>query len=1095
MVRVMDLSEPVVWPLGQRLRELRHAARWTQRGLAEAARVSIGVVRDLEQGVSQRPRPGSLRRLEAVLRTTLPEPTLAVESGAPAAAVSLAAPDVAAEHPVGLQLLGPLLAWRDGVGVRLGGGKQRAVLGLLGLHPDAVVSREAIGEVLWGPEVPPTAAAMIQSHLSRLRALLDPSRQLSGRGGLIEVAGSGYRLRADLAELDLLSYRRLADRAREAVRAGDTVAACELFEQALGLWRGEPVADVALLGAHPAVTSLRQQRADLVVEYAEVATARGWHDRVLPQLHAMAERDPLDERVHACLMIALAGSGRQAAALDLYERLGRRLDEQLGVRPGAALAAAHMQVLRRELPPAVPAVGPGGSSGGAVSTGPGDSWAAPGSLLVPVQLPAAVADFTGRSAQLAQLAGLLGPGGDGSGVPVVVVSGPPGVGKSALMVQAGHSLRSLFPDGQLWAQLDGASERPRDPGDVLGEFLRALGVPGSAVPDGVQERAALLRSRLADRRVLVAVDDAASAGQVLPLLPGTAGCAVLVTSRRQLVELPGARLVPLGPLSPQEAADLLGRIAGPQRIQAEPDAAAELAAGCGQLPLALRIAGAKLAARGIGSVAVLAQAVADERNRLDALRIGDLSVRASLASGYQSLSGAAKRAFRLLALLGPCDVAQWVIAALLGETEAAADSAVNELCDQSMLSVVGADATGQTRYRLHDLLRDYGTEELNAEPHSSQEAALHRAHLGWLQLATAADASLPLEPFFPVSSDVDVPHLISGATVAAVTSDPLAWFGTERLNLLAATGAACAADQPSLAARLAIAQSAYQHIQRRYDDAERIWRQIAAAAGRAGDTVLQAQAQVRFGAAMLEHGYSAPALDVLDACVEQFGSILGPAALATALYWHAWCSWDLGSYDRSRREAQRGVALAQEAGSRHAECMNLRLVAQSLAMLGQHDEALAAAEEALTIASELVDESYIKLGLHSVATTCVWVGEYERAVQICRRNIELCGRLGDTQMIALTLGVLGDAYHGLGRYQEAIDLLSDALPVFRDCAHERFEALCLLKRATAWQALGQRAQAIQDLTQSLPIFRRLRLTHFEKQVSGMLDECLAAAGE
>jgi hypothetical protein len=233
-----------------------------------------------------------------------------------------------------------------------------------------------------------------------------------------------------------------------------------------------------------------------------------------------------------------------------------------------------------------------------------------------------VADFTGRPEQVAGLQAMLAPGDDRPDVPVVVISGPPGVGKTALMVRAGHAVRSLFPDGQLWAPLDGASGRPRDPAEVLGELLRALGVHGSAIPSSTEEGAALLRSRLADRRVLVVADDAASAAQVRPLLPGTAGCAVMVTSRVQLADLAGARHLLLGPLTVGEATQLLDRIAGADRIAAEPEAAGELAATCGQLPLAVRIAGAKLAGRPCGLVAGLVEAVADERHRLDALRPG-----------------------------------------------------------------------------------------------------------------------------------------------------------------------------------------------------------------------------------------------------------------------------------------------------------------------------------------------------------------------------------------------------------------------------------------------------------------------------------------
>src|ERR1039457_6167583 len=412
-------------------------------------------------------------------------------------------------------------------------------------------------------------------------------------------------------------------------------AACELFGRPLGVWRGEPLGDVALLRGHPVVVGLAGQRAEVVVEYAETASAAGWHDQVLPHLQGLAARDPFDERALACLMIALAGGGKQAAALEVYEQARRRLDDQLGVLPGAVLAGAHTRVLRHQIPAVAP------DPGATVSGSPTIRADQPEGGLAsrPFQLPPAVADFTGRSDQVAELQAMLAPGDDRAGVPVAVISGLPGAGKTALMVHAGHVMRPFFPDGQLWAQLDGASDRPRDPGDVLGELLRALGVHGSVIPAGAEERAALMRSRLADRRVLIVVDDAASAAQVRPLLPGTAGCAVMVTSRRQLADLAGARLLPLGPLTSGEATGLLGRIAGADRIAGRPAGAGELAsprgqpgpAGAGdlapaggQLPRAVRIAGAKLAARPSAPIAILARAVADERNRLDALQIGEV---------------------------------------------------------------------------------------------------------------------------------------------------------------------------------------------------------------------------------------------------------------------------------------------------------------------------------------------------------------------------------------------------------------------------------------------------------------------------------------
>jgi len=1082
----MDLTEPAVWPLGQQLRELRHAARWTQRGLAEAAGVSIGVVRDLEQGVSQRPRPDSLRRLAAALGITLPELAPAAEPDTPPAAVSLAAPNVTVAQPVRLQVLGPLLAWRRGTPVRLGGSKQRALLGLLALHPGAVGGRDAIGEVLWGAHIPASAPTMIQSHVSRLRGLLDSAGVQDGRGGLLEAAGSGYRLRADHADLDLVTYQGLTQRARTTLRAGDAASACDLFEQALGLWQGgEPVADVELLRGHPSVVAVMQHRAAVVVEYAEASCGAGWYDRVEPYLRALAELEPLNERAHACLMVALAGSGRQAAALDLYEKIRRRLDEQLGLQPGPHLSVAHMQVLRHDVPPATPGPAAGSSSKAA------DPARSRAGIPVPSQLPPAVADFSGRSAELAALRGLLLPGEGRAGVPVVVISGPPGAGKSTLMIQAAQTMRSMFPDGQLWAPLQGASEQPRDPGDVLGEFLRALGVPGFAVPGGTHERAALYRSRLADRRMLVAVDDAASAGQVLPLLPGTGGSAVVVTSRRRLIELPGSRPVLLGPMTPDAAAELLGQIAGSAQVSAERQAVAGLAASCGHLPLALRIAGARLAAGGFASIASLATAVADERNRLNMLQIGDLSVRASLASGYESLSAVAQRAFRLLSLLGPGDVAEWAITALLGQAEATA--VLNELCDRSMLTLCGTDLGGQARFRLHDLVRSFACEQLAQEPEAGQAAALHRAQDGWLQLASLASGKLPANPFMPPAGETPGAAVVPAERADRITAHPLAWFATERLNLLAAVSAACVEGRYAFAAQLASAQAAYEHLQDRHDDAEASWRRIAEAAASAGDQLAEVQARVRFGAALLERNYSAAALDVIDPCIQVLDEIADASALAGALYWRSASAWDLGSYEQARCDAERGIALAQQAGSRHTECMNLRGLAVSLAKLGQHDQAIQAGEHALTIAAELADESYIKVARHTLATSCAWVGEYHRAVELCQRNFELCRRAGDARMTALTLGVLGDALSGLGRHQEAVDMLSSALPVFREHAHERYEALCLLKRGCAHHALGHQAEAVGDLERSLPIFRRLSLLHYEQRAQRALDECLATA--
>src|SRR5215831_3664956 len=320
-----------------------------------------------------------------------------------------------------------------------------------------------------------------------------------------------------------------------------------------------------------------------------------------------------------------------------------QLDELLGIEPGLDPIAVWEGRLWSGAEPASPLT--------AADSGVG--------TLPVCQLPPTVADFTGREPQIAELTGMLSYDGDRLGVPVALIAGLPGAGKTALALHVAHKLRAAFPDGQLWVPLDGATGHPNDPGEVLGELIRALGVPGSAIPTSTAQRAALYRSRLAGRRVMVLADDAATAAQVQPLLPGTGQCAVLITSRSELAGPPGSRLLLLDPLTRAEAVLLLAKIVGERRVAAEPDAAGELAAACGQLPLAVRIAGARLTARTSWQLSALARKITDARSRLDEFQAGDLSVRASLTQSYQALGEAARTAFRRLALLDTPEFTEW----------------------------------------------------------------------------------------------------------------------------------------------------------------------------------------------------------------------------------------------------------------------------------------------------------------------------------------------------------------------------------------------------------------------------------------------------
>jgi DNA-binding SARP family transcriptional activator/DNA polymerase III delta prime subunit len=952
-------------------------------------------------------------------------------------------------------ILGPVTVVRDGTELRPLPPAQRALLGLLALAPGSPVQLDSIVDVLWDERVPASAVSIVQTYVSRLRSALDAD--------LPPHDGVGYRLRVSERELDLLAFRQLTGLARDTQAAGALDEACGAYERALGLWRGEPLADVEVLRGHQAVAALVAERTAAVLDYADAALSAG-NDQVIPHLLALTARDPLNEAAHARLMIALAASGRQADALRAYGEIRRRLDEELGVLPGPALCAAHAKVLHQDIPSAHPVA----------------AWH-------PVfQLPAAPADFTGRLAECDEVIGLISPRSDHPGVPVMAISGPPGVGKTSLALYVAHSIRARFPDGQLWVQLSGASARPRDPGDVLGELLRALGLPGAAIPDDFAERAVCYRSRLAGRKILVVADDAATAAQIRPLIPGTAGCALVVTSRMRLEGLDGARLIPLDVLPADDAVGLLAHIVGAGRVVAERVAAEELVQACGALPLALRIAGAKLAARPLWPVSVMVRKLTGEHDRLRELEAGDLSVRASIASSYESLPERPRRAFGLLALLGPADFAEWVIGALLGEPDVA--DVTSDLVGRSLLTPLSADATGEPRYRLHDLLRDFAVELLANGPTSCTDQARERLLEGWLQLAHLADAGLPREPYFPPVGAMPVPAVVPERAAGQLTAEPIAWFTTERINLLNAVEQACAGGRLDLARQLASSQCAFQHIQDRHDEAEQIWRILAAQAEQAGDLDLEVHARLRIGALMVRRGDAPHALHVFDQCIQAAEAIGDLESMALGLYWRGASACDVGDSEQARSDCLRGARVAHRTGSHLAESLNLGLLGIALALCGDRERAVEACEKAVAVAAGL-GGSYELAALHDLAFTCTLTGHYRRAVSVCLRQIELSRQLGDVRREALSNGVLGDAYSGLGDYQLAAETLLEALPVFRDHQARRHHALCLAKLGYAYEKLCAYPQAVSYLEESVAAFLELCLPDRADQAQRALDRC------
>ncbi|MDK0524143.1 BTAD domain-containing putative transcriptional regulator [Streptomyces sp. ML-6] len=566
------------WELAEIIHQLRRSAGFTQREMAERAKISVAGLRDLEQRRVTRPRVSTLRRIAAALELSPAETHELVRVGS-------LGPMLA--HDLRLRVLGPQSISVDGEPVNLGSERQRTMLALLAISPGVPVSLDALIDVGWGEGAVPKVD-LVRSQMSRLRRRIQPRGQ---KEPVLVSLNGGYALQVNDGQLDLLVFRRLVASARRDCEAGRTEAAVISYRQAMGLLRDKPLVDLPAVQELPVMAGLRRELETALLEYADSAAGIGRHEEVLTPLYRFAESNPLHESVHARLMTALAGSGQPAVALELFESLRGQLAEELGVDPGELVRETHQAILR-----GVPA------RAQLVSVPPLQAGTVP-SQPVPAQLPADVNGFSGRREELAHLDALGEQGEAQSAVMIVTLPGRPGVGKSSLAVHWAHRVAERFPDGQLYAELGDSCSA-----DVVRDFLLALGVGAGQVPDSLAGRSALLRSLLTGKRVLMVLDNAVSTDQVRPLLPGSRGCVALVTSRDPLTGLvasEGARPLIVDALPEADSLTLLQRRLGAARAMAEPKAVREILALCEGLPAAL--------------VAMATRALTDPRLSLTAL--------------------------------------------------------------------------------------------------------------------------------------------------------------------------------------------------------------------------------------------------------------------------------------------------------------------------------------------------------------------------------------------------------------------------------------------------------------------------------------------
>ncbi|MGQ5636380.1 MULTISPECIES: BTAD domain-containing putative transcriptional regulator [unclassified Streptomyces] len=915
---------------------------------------------------------------------------------------------VAVTEPEALRfgVLGPVRAWRGEEQIGTGSPQQRALLAALLLREGRTATAAELIDALWGDEPPSQALAAVRTYASRLRKILP--------GVLVSESG-GYAVRA-LGEgaLDLAAAQHLAAQAEKARAAGDLCRARALLNEALALWDGEVLAGVPGPYAETQRVRLEEWRLGLLESRLDMDLEQGCHAEAVSELTALTAAHPLQERLRELLMLALYRSGRQAEALAVYADTRRLLAEELGVDPRPGLRELQQRILQADPALAEP------------------SSPAPEPSAVPVrpaQLPASVPDFTGRAAFVAELSEVLSsaseaPDAGGRVMAVSALAGIGGVGKTTLAVHVAHRARGAFPDGQLYVDLQGAGPRPAEPETVLGSFLRALGTADSAIPDSLDERAALYRSVLDGRRVLVLLDNAKDAAQVRPLLPGTEGCAALVTSRVRMVDLAGAHLVDLDVMSPDEALALFTKIVGEERVTAEREAALDVVAACGFLPLAIRIAASRLAARRTWTVSVLAAKLADERRRLDELQAGDLAVKATFELGYGQLEPAQARAFRLLGLADGPDISLAAAAAVLDLPVEETEDLLESLVDTSLL-----ESAAPGRYRFHDLVRLYARAcaERDEQPPSEREAAMSR--LLDFYLATAAQVYAMERPGDRVADHLhptDYPGL--GFESRHQAQD---WLYAEAVSLLACV--------------------------RQFTGASTLPRAI--------DLLWAAVDLTESGANSREYDAAAIALrDAARTCGDQRAQVRAAVVLANA---HQLS----GRFTEADESAEDSLRLGDSHSDPPARCWAANIRGAIAFYQRRYADAEKHFKQALADFRDCADRAGEASVLCNLSRIHLVTGRPHSAVELAQQGVDMYETLGHAVKSANGRYALGMALTENGRHVEATERLQEALDVFRESRQRLWEGMTLFRLAELDLAAGRPTQASANAEAALTVLR------------------------
>jgi DNA-binding SARP family transcriptional activator/tetratricopeptide (TPR) repeat protein len=926
---------------------------------------------------------------------------------------------------VHIRLLGPVGGAHATGAFDPGPPLQRAVLALLAMRAPHVVPISDLIDGLWGAQVPRSAEQSVYTYVAGLRRALEPLREPRRRSALLPGGQRGYQLRVAPDQVDARLFARRVEQARPLLERGEHHRALQLLEQALAMPYGPPLAGVP----GPFAGSQRDRLDGLLLvareHHGQALIAAGHPADAVEPLTDLVARHPLRERARELLMLAHHRCDRRAQALRIYEEGRRVLTEELGVDPGEGLRARHEQVLR------------------------GTDAADPAAPHVPRQLPRRLQGFVGREEELSRLRDLVASADPAP----VAITGPPGVGKTALALQVSHAVKDSFPDGQVFVNLHGrtAGIRPLTALEALARFLRASGLSDRDVPTDLDEAAAVWRDRTDGRRLLVVLDDAADLAQIQPLIPAADGSALIVTSRETLAAGDDLVQVRLRRMPFAEASTVLSRLVGAERVAADPDAARKLTRLCDGLPLALRVAGARLADRPDWSVKELASRLLDERRRLGELRIGELAVQSALVASWTALRDSAhprdRLAARLLRFLGVVhlpEVSPELAAALLDRPEAEAGGALDRLADAHLVDHLGGD-----RFHPHDLVRLFAAEL------SSPESAQVMIRTLEFCVATARRASVSMDPSRvqpPATAVPDVGPRFAGSVEAQ------AWLAREEANLMSAAARAMYEDDERaarLGAGLVFALLWFQSYRHRVGDMGRGNRLALEVAERLGDPVMACYAHMHLGAAC-SHSPRTPVEEsarhfhsALDLARETGDRHARMQALGNLAHGHFF----EGRYEESLSFASAQLAAAKEAGIHVGARYALIFTGASLHGLGHQEEALASLTEALELAERAGDIQHQASSLLYLGKIHIACGRPAEAITALSRAAEYNRSLGYPLGLAADLVNLSSAYRALGRLPEAFDRI-EAAAAMSPLNHTRVENDLRKERALVYAALG-----------------------------------------